>query len=161
MNRQHIDLKSFNDTFYKKICGARLQPVLDNIKRMKKAGIWVEITTLLIPGKNDSKEELKAIANFLVSVDKNIPWHISRFYPLYKMQDVNITPIEKIHEAVKIGKAEGLNYVYSGNVLGDRYENTCCSKCDKIIIKRTGYEIIIENKNKECDSCGTRLDIIN
>ncbi|MCK4552711.1 AmmeMemoRadiSam system radical SAM enzyme [Candidatus Pacearchaeota archaeon] len=115
IDAMNIDLKSFNDKFYLKICKARLKPVLETIKLAHKKKIWIEITTLIIPGENDSKEELEQIARFIASVDKNIPWHISRFFPAYKMLNKPITPIEKLKQAEKIGK-KYLKYVYIGNV---------------------------------------------
>ena len=115
IDAMNIDLKSFSDKFYIKLCGARLNPVLETIKRAYNAGIHIEITTLLIPGENDSDEELEKIAKFISSVDKNIPWHISRFFPMYKMNDKLPTPITTLKKAEKIGK-KYLNYVYLGNV---------------------------------------------
>lgn len=115
MDAMNIDLKSFNDEFYKKICRARLQPVLDTIKRAHEKGIHIEITTLIIPGENDSEKELEKIAKFIASIDKNIPWHISRFFPMYKMKDKPVTSIAKLKQAEKIGK-KYLKYVYVGNV---------------------------------------------
>jgi pyruvate formate lyase activating enzyme len=112
----NIDLKSFSNEFYKKICGARLQPVLDSIKRVQERGIHQEITTLLIPRENDSDVELKQIAEFIAGVDKNIPWHISRFHPDYQMLDKDITPYENLVRAREIGINAGLKYVYLGNV---------------------------------------------
>ena len=110
----NIDLKG-SDKFYQENCGAKVQPVLDTIKRAHKAGIHIEITTLLIPGLNDNEKELEKIAKFIASVDKKIPWHISRFFPMYKMLDKNITPISSLEKAYKIGKKH-LKYVYVGNV---------------------------------------------
>lgn len=115
IDAMNIDLKSFNDDFYKKICGARLQPVLDTIKMAHKSGIHVELTTLVIPGENDSEEEFEQIAKFISSVDKNIPWHISRFFPMYKMLDKEITPLSTLKKAEAIGK-KYLKYVHIGNV---------------------------------------------
>lgn len=112
----NIDLKSFSDEFYQKTCGARLQPVLDTIKRVQERGIHQEITTLLIPNENDSDAELTQIAEFIASVDKNIPWHISRFHPDYHMLSKDITPYESLIKAQKIGLKAGLEYVYIGNV---------------------------------------------
>ena len=157
----NIDLKSFNEEFYKKNCGAKLKPVLDNIKLAKELGIWVEVTTLLILGQNDSPEEIKKLAKFLASVDPRIPWHISRFYPTYKMQDVEATPTEKIHEAIKIGKEEGLKYIYSGNIGRDEYENTYCEKCGGKMIERQGYKIENKLEKNKCPNCGTKIPIIN
>jgi len=111
----NIDLKSFNEKFYNKLCSAKLKPVLETIKRCYKNKIHVEITTLIIPGENDSEEELEAIAKFISKIDKNIPWHISRFFPMYKMLNKPVTKIETLEKAYEIGK-KYLNYVYIGNV---------------------------------------------
>lgn len=115
IDAMNIDLKSFSDETYRKYCGAKLQPVLDTIKLAYKKKIHIEITTLVIPGLNDSEEELEKIAKFIASVDKNIPWHISRFFPMYRMLDKLTTPLETLKKAEKIGK-KYLNHVYIGNV---------------------------------------------
>ncbi len=141
----NVDLKAFSEEFYNKICKARLKPVLESIKRIYDAGIWLEITTLIVPNENDSEEELSKIAEFIASIDKNIPWHISRFFPQYKMGDKEITSFEKLKKAYQIGKDVGLNYVYIGNVIEENFESTFCPKCKTLLIKRAGYEI--ENKN--------------
>jgi len=155
----NVDLKSFRDGFYKKQCGARLQPVLDSLKKMKEKGIWVEITTLLIPTLNDSDEELRDIAGFISGLGKETPWHISRFHPQYKMTDLPVTPVSSLHRAVQIGKEAGLKYVYSGNVPGDQGENTHCFKCGHLLIERYGFRIISNNlKVNKCPQCGTILD---
>ncbi|MFA5062081.1 MAG: AmmeMemoRadiSam system radical SAM enzyme [Patescibacteria group bacterium] len=112
----NIDLKSFSDKFYIKTCQARLQPVLDNIKRLHKAGLWIEITTLVIPGENDSPAELKKIAEFIVSVSPDIPWHLSAFYPNYEMTGTGATDPGTLHTGQKIGQDAGLKYVYLGNI---------------------------------------------
>ena len=111
----NIDLKSFKEEFYTSYCGARLKPVLDTIKRFYDKGIHIEITTLIIPGLNDNEKELEKIAKFIASVDKKIPWHISRFFPMYKMLDKNVTPIDTLQIAYKIG-TKHLKNVYMGNV---------------------------------------------
>jgi len=116
LDAANIDLKSFSEKFYRDICKARLQPVLDTIKGMKSLGIWIEITTLLVPGLNDSRKELEQIAEFIAGVDKNIPWHISRFHPDYKFQDIAYTPIGTMEAAMQIGKKAGLMHVHLGNV---------------------------------------------
>jgi pyruvate formate lyase activating enzyme len=116
LDAANIDLKSFNENFYRNLCGASLKPVLDTIERMKAKGIWIEITTLLIPGKNDSYDELRDMASFLAGIDKNMPWHISRFHPDYKMLDDVITPVEIMEEARLIGAGQGLKNIYLGNV---------------------------------------------
>jgi len=117
LDATNIDLKAFTEEFYQEVCGARLKPVLENLIEIKKRRIWLEITTLIIPGKNDSEKELKQIAEFIKNeVGDDTPWHVSRFFPYYKMKDVPPTPIEKVYEAVEIGKKAGLKYVYPGNV---------------------------------------------
>lgn len=157
----NIDLKSFSDEFYKKVCGARLQPVLDSIKLMHKAGIWVEITTLIIPNQNDSSGELTQIARFLASIDVNIPWHISRFHPDYQMLDSQPTPLQTLEMAYQIGKKAGLNYVYLGNIVTKTGENTYCPKCGNLAIQRIGYEVeaLGIDKNGCCEKCGENLNI--
>jgi pyruvate formate lyase activating enzyme len=111
----NIDLKSISEEFYESLCRARLQPVKDTIERCVKAGMHVEVTTLLIPGENDSEKELERIARFLADLDKNIVWHISRFFPMYKMQDKRVTPMSSLEKAYKIGR-KYLKHVYLGNV---------------------------------------------
>jgi len=155
----NVDLKSFRDDFYKKHCGARLQPVLDSLKKMKEKEIWVEITTLLIPSLNDSDDELKDIARFIADLGKETPWHISRFHPQYKVRDLPVTPVDSLHRAGQIGKEAGLKYVYSGNVPGDKGENTYCFKCGNLLIERYGFRIVsLHLKENKCDQCGTVLE---
>lgn len=155
----NVDLKSFRDEFYKKQCGARLNPVLESLQKMKEQGIWVEITTLLIPTLNDSDEELKDIAQFIAGLGTETPWHISRFHPQYKMQYLPVTPLDSLHRAAQIGKEAGLKYVYSGNVPGDAGENTYCFKCGNLLIERYGFTIVGTNlQENKCPKCGTKLD---
>ncbi|HAR49748.1 radical SAM protein [Smithella sp. SCADC] len=155
----NVDLKSFRDDFYKKKCGARLNPVLESLKKMKEKGIWVEITTLLIPTLNDSEEELKDIAGFIAGLGVETPWHISRFHPQFKMQNLPATPVASLHRAVEIGKQAGLKYVYSGNVPGDEGENTYCFNCGNLLIERYGFRIVRNNlKGNKCNKCGTQLE---
>lgn len=154
----NVDLKSFRDEFYKKQCGARLDPVLDSLKKMKDLGIWLEITTLLIPGLNDSAHELKEIAFFIRELGPETPWHISRFHPQFKMLDVAPTSVSSLRRACAIGKEAGLHHVYSGNVPGDEGENTYCSNCQKLLIRRYGYRIIDHFlSGRQCSSCGQKL----
>ncbi|HNY49550.1 MAG TPA: AmmeMemoRadiSam system radical SAM enzyme [Smithella sp.] len=155
----NVDLKSFRDEFYNKYCGARLNPVLESLQTMKKKGIWVEITTLLIPGLNDSDEELKDIARFIAGLGRETPWHISRFHPQYKMRNRPVTPLDALHRAVQIGRETGLKYVYSGNVPGDDGENTRCFHCGKLLIERYGFRVGSMNlQGKKCSHCGTELE---
>ena len=137
------DLKSMKDNFYRKVCGARLKPVLDSIKLHHMLGIWLEVTTLIIPGYNDSSEELEEIARFIRDIDKNIPWHVSRFFPAYQLMNVPTTPLDTLKKAVEIGREVGLEYVYQGNV--GEGENTFCPNCGKLLRKRTGFDFV-ENK---------------
>jgi pyruvate formate lyase activating enzyme len=154
----NIDLKSFNDDFYKKICGARLQPVLDSIRNMFDAGVWLEVTTLLIPGLNDSKEELQEIANFLVSLAPDIPWHVTGFYPCYKLTDRPPTPADSLLRACEIGKRAGLNFVYGGNRPGSGGEDTLCPSCGQMLIGRHGFSIHSEHGiHGKCPACNTQI----
>jgi pyruvate formate lyase activating enzyme len=121
-------------------------------------GIWLEVTTLIVPGQNDSPQELTQIAEFLAKIDLNIPWHISRFFPQYKMPDIKPTPIETLKTAYKIGKQAGLKYVYVGNLVDSGRESTYCPQCKKIIIKRTGYKVgQIKIDHGKCAHCGERI----
>lgn len=152
----NIDLKAFTEAFYTDLCKARLAPVLETITYIaQKTNIWMEITTLLIPGKNDNPDELKALAAFLVKTcGSNIPWHISRFYPQYKMDDIEPTNAGSLQKAYDIGREAGLRYVYVGNVPGNQAESTFCPGCGEILIERSGYSIL-QNAIKEslCPNC--------
>ena len=153
----NVDLKG-DDEFYKKVCGARLGPVKETIGMMHSLGVWVEVTTLVIPGHNDSEQALREIAGFIASVDPCIPWHVSQFYPTYKMTDRPRTPIETLRRARGIGAAEGLKYVYEGNVPGEGGEDTECPSCGETLIKRSGYTIGEDRmKGGACPSCGLRI----
>jgi len=154
----NIDLKG-DDSFYKKVCGARLQPVLDNIRLMKELGIWVEVTTLIIPSYNDSEDTLRGIAEYIMSVDPSIPWHVSQFYPTYKLYDQPRTPVETLRRAREIGFEKGLKYIYEGNVPGEGGENTFCPHCRELLIKREGYEIF-ENRIQDnlCVKCMEQIE---
>jgi len=159
MHGANVDLKFFKDEMYKKICGAKLGPVLDTIIRMKELGVWVELTTLVIPGLNDSSEELKQIAEFIVSVDKSIPWHISRFYPTYKMADIPPTSADTLKNAREIGFEAGLRFVYTGNIPGDTGENTFCPSCGRELISRYGFSTgNINIKDGKCRWCGEDIE---
>lgn len=157
LDAANVDLKYFNDENYRKVCGGRLQPVLDIISLMRQLNIWVEVTTLVVPGENDSTRELKNIAGFLSGVGSEIPWHISRFHPDYKMTDAQSTPLSKLKEAHTIGKDAGLRYVYIGNVLEE--EKTYCYNCGQDLISRSGFSVIKNIlKDGKCPGCNTALD---
>ena len=154
----NIDLKAFTEKFYREICGARLEPVLDNIKLARELGIWVEVTTLVIPTLNDSPEEVRQIAEFIRDLDIDIPWHISQFYPTFKMNHLPRTPVETLHMARKIGLNAGLHYVYEGNVPGKGNENTYCHNCGNLLIDRWGYSILKNiTENGHCPSCKSSI----
>jgi len=134
----NVDLKSFSDTFYRRLCGARLGPVLDSIRTFHAAGVWVEVTTLLIPGQNTGEAELRQLAGFLVSVSPDIPWHVSAFHPDYQLQDLPRTSVRDLEQACRIGREAGLRFVYCGNVPGHDSENTRCPACGAVLIERRG-----------------------
>jgi pyruvate formate lyase activating enzyme len=161
LHAANVDLKAFTDGFYKRLCGGRLQPVLDGIARMHEMGVWVEVTTLLVPGENDDEGELRELAAWLAALDPDVPWHISRFHPAYKMRDHPSTPVRGIHRAVEIGYEAGLRYVYAGNVPGDPHEHTRCPACNAVAVERFGYRI--RNKlvdGDKCPQCGQALAIV-
>ncbi|MBU0530567.1 MAG: AmmeMemoRadiSam system radical SAM enzyme, partial [Nanoarchaeota archaeon] len=152
----NIDLKAFSDDFYVRNCKARLQPVLDNIKRMHDLGVWVEVTTLVIPGENDSERELRQIAEFIAGVSKSIPWHVSRFHPDYKMQEKEATPAETLEKAYIVGKEAGLKYVYTGNIPNGR-EDTECPECGNMLIDRFHSNMKGLERDK-CNKCKTKIE---
>jgi pyruvate formate lyase activating enzyme len=163
LDAANIDLKSFDDEFYRKNCGARLEPILDNLKLMKKLGTWIEITTLVIPTLSDSEEMFKKIARFILTeLGDQTPWHITQFSGLisYKLQHLPETPVETLKRTCQIGLETGLKYVYSGNVPGLASEDTYCPKCHAKNIDRHGYEITRHDRNGKCYKCGEDLDLI-
>jgi pyruvate formate lyase activating enzyme len=141
LHAANVDLKAFSDDFYRTMTGARLKPVLDSIRRMWEMGVWVEVTTLLIPGFNDSPDELKRLAAFLVSVSPDIPWHVSRFYPGYRLLDVPPTPVASVELALRIGREQGVRFVYGGNIPGHSSESTLCPRCGEIVLARQGFSL--------------------
>lgn len=156
----NIDLKGFNTDFYKKICGADLQGVVDAIKIYKALGIWVELTTLVIPGYNDREDEFRAIARFIKNdLGPETPWHVTAFYPTYKLTDAPRTPAKTLKKARDIGIEEGLRYVYEGNIPGSDGENTYCWRCTKLVIGRYGFTVSEYNiKDGACIFCGAVID---
>lgn len=156
LDAANVDLKSFSEGYYKKNCKARLQPVLDTIIAMKERGVWVEVTTLVVPGENDSDEELGRIAEFIAGVDNNIPWHVSRFHPDYRFRDRRATPLETLRRAWDIGHEKGLRYIYLGNV--PEGANTGCYNCGKLVVERRYMGLERSHlKNGHCPSCGTEI----
>ena len=161
LDAANIDLKGFTDSFYQEVVGgAVLGEVLESIRLHKRLGIWLEITTLIIPGLNDSDEELAAIARFIVNeVGCDTPWHVSSFHPTYHLTDRSATPYATVRRARQIGIAAGLRYVYVGNVPGDGGEDTLCPGCHAPLVTRRGFSVEdISVRNGKCPSCGFPLD---
>lgn len=155
----NVDIKAFTEGFYKKVCGARLAPVLESVERMRRLGIWVELTTLVIPTMNDSEEELRGLARWIAKTDKTMPWHLSAFHPAYKMKDLPPTPVATLHRAREIGLEEGLRYVYTGNIPGDAGESTYCYKCGTILIERIGFAVKKNSiRDSACPKCSAPID---
>jgi len=158
----NIDLKGFNNKSYKEVCGARLKPVLKMIELMKELDVWLEVTTLIIPGLNDGEQELRDIARFVKGVGAEVPWHVSQFYPAYKLMDRPVTPVATVRRAREIGMEEGLYYVYEGNVPGEGGENTYCYACGAVLIKRYGLSLRQNRlRDGKCPECGTTIEGID
>ncbi|MGA2915338.1 MAG: AmmeMemoRadiSam system radical SAM enzyme [Sedimentisphaerales bacterium] len=156
----NVDLKSFSEDYYKELCKAKLKPVLETIDYIaNRTKIWMEVTTLVVPGQNDSDEELKQIAEFLFNTGgADIPWHISRFYPQYEYTDTPPTPGATLQRAYDIAKAAGLHYVYIGNLRTIKGENTYCPKDKRLLIEREGFYVTKNDvKNGCCPSCNEKI----
>ena len=156
LDAANVDLKAFRDATYRRYVGARLQPVLDSLKLMKQLGIWVEVTTLLIPGLNDDPAELEEAANFIADeLGPETPWHLSRFFPAYRMQDVAPTPEATLTRAIEIARAAGLHYVYAGN--SRQTIDTNCHACGTPLVRRAGYRITANHVTSQttCPNCAT------
>ncbi len=160
LDAANVDLKAFRDETYRSVCGARLQPVLDSLKSMKELGIWVEVTTLVVPGLNDSEAELRDLAQFLATdLGVETPWHVSRFHPDYQMLDRAPTPEATLRRAYDLGREAGLRYVYVGNLPGARLEDTYCPSCGAGVLRRRGYQIVERALlNGHCARCGAVID---
>ena len=160
LDAANVDLKAFRDETYRTVCGARLQPVLDSLVRMKELGVWVEVTTLVVPDLNDSTEELGEIARFIAAeLGEEVPWHVSRFHPDYKMYDRGPTPPGTLQRAYELGREAGLRYVYVGNMPGARLEDTVCPNCGQTVIERWGFQVRRRNlRDDKCGHCGTPID---
>jgi len=156
LDAANVDLKSYRNEYYRKYCKAKLDPVPESIAYMRELGIWVEVTTLVIPGESDSDAELSDIAKFIAQVDVDIPWHISRFHPDYQFSDHSATPVETMRRAKEIGIAHGLRYVYLGNVASD--SDTRCHKCGNTLVKRAYFSSEASGlKDGRCASCGSTI----
>ncbi len=160
LDAANVDLKAFTEKYYNKLCKAKLKHVKDTLKLMKSLGVFVEVTTLIIPGLNDDKQQLENLALFIAeSLGTETPWHISRFHPTYKLTDRSPTPVKTLVMAREIGINAGLKYVYTGNVPGEDGEKTYCYNCGSLLIDRWGYNIrknLIEKGI--CTHCGAKID---
>jgi pyruvate formate lyase activating enzyme len=156
LDAANVDLKAFTDRFYGKYCKARLEGVLDTLRYMKELGIWVEVTTLLIPTLNDDPEEVRNLTRFIAKeLGPETPWHVSRFYPQYREQSLPPTEVSVLRQARQIGIEEGLSFVYTGNVPGDSGEKTSCPECSQLLVDRVGYTIRSSAvKDGRCPKCG-------
>ncbi|HLE21292.1 MAG TPA: AmmeMemoRadiSam system radical SAM enzyme [Vicinamibacteria bacterium] len=153
----NIDLKSFRDSYYRRICGAVLQPVLDSIERSLRKGMWVEVTTLVVTGLNDSSEELRDVARYLAGLSRDIPWHVSRFFPAYRLTDREPTPEKTLRRARDIGEEEGLHHVYVGNLPGEP-EDTLCPDCGEVLLERSDLRLLANHLRKgACPRCSRPL----
>jgi pyruvate formate lyase activating enzyme len=162
LDAMNIDVKAFNDDFYKNICKSKLEPVLNTCMLAKELGIHLELTYLVIPGFNDSLEEIKKFCKWIVEgLDDKTPVHFSRFHPDYNMTNVQATPMETLLKIYEVAKETGVLYPFLGNVFHGEYENTYCPKCGSISIERDNYSINIDGLNKDtCRKCGNHLPII-
>lgn len=155
----NVDLKSFDNLMHRKLTGGQLEPVLNTLKTIKENNAWLEITNLIIPGWTDNPETIRQMANWLFDNGfSETPVHFSRFYPTYKLENENHTPVEVVLDAMKTAISAGLKYVYTGNMRGQDHENTCCPQCGKLLIKRNGFEVLENNlKNNKCKNCSAIL----
>ena len=162
LDAANIDLKAMTDSFYQKECKAKLQPVLDTLKRFSHMGVWLEVTTLLIPGKNDGKTELKDLAGFVASeLAPHVPWHVSAYTPRYKYSATGPgpTPRASLESALEIGREAGLHHVYAGNLPGHQSESTFCPDCGKRVVHRSGYAIrSLDLDRGACPDCGRAVE---
>jgi pyruvate formate lyase activating enzyme len=155
----NIDLKAFSQEFYSSYTQGDLTTVLNTLKILDQEGVWIEITNLLIPGANDSEEDLRLLCRWVVeNLGPETPVHFSRFFPMYKLTNLSPTPLSSLKRAEKIAKEEGVQFIYIGNVPQHTGENTYCPNCGKLLIKRVGYHIL-ENKIKKdkCPHCGEKI----
>jgi pyruvate formate lyase activating enzyme len=161
LHAANVDLKSFSDEFYKSECKARLKPVLETLKRMHAAGIWLEVTTLLIPGKNDDPKELAQLAGFLArELSPDLPWHVSAYTPRYQYTrgGPGPTPVRSLEMALAVGKEAGLNYIYAGNVPGHGSESTNCPDCGQRLVTRRLFSVKANHLDRgRCPNCGTAI----
>jgi len=158
LDAANIDLKFMRDDLYRKVCSARLDPVLESIRLHHELGIWIEVTTLIIPGYNDSEEDLRKIASFIVDVDPAVPWHVSAFFPTYLLRDAPPTPFRTLQEARRIGLDEGLHHVYTGNLPDEEGSSTRCHACGSVVIQRGAMGVRSDvPPGGACPACGRKI----
>jgi pyruvate formate lyase activating enzyme len=161
LHAANVDLKAFSDEFYRDVVGARLAPVLSSIERLYERGVWLEVTTLLIPGLNDGEDDLRGLAGFLAAVSPDIPWHVSRFHPTYRMLDRPPTPLSSLDRAVALGREAGLHYIYPGNVPGHDGESTFCPECGERVIERRAFSLGSRRLDRDrCTRCGHPIPMV-
>lgn len=157
LDAANIDIKAFSEKFYREICGAKLAPVLETIERLHSLGVWLEITTLIIPGLNDRQQELRGLAKFIAAISPDIPWHLSAFHPAYKLTDAPCTPVDSLLQAREIGLSTGLHYVYLGNVQLPGASDTICPDCGEVLAVRSGLSGKQSRLVSKCSSCGRAI----
>ncbi|EDY36484.1 radical SAM domain protein [Aciduliprofundum boonei T469] len=162
LDAMNIDVKAFRDEFYRKIAGARLQPVIDTVERAYRMGIHIELTYLIIPDLNDDSKEIRKFAEWVYELSPEIPVHFSRFFPMYKLTDKPPTPLKTMHNAYKIAKEVGLEYIYLGNTWEPEYESTYCPNCGNLLIERVYYNTELKGLTKDgkCNRCGKKINIV-
>jgi pyruvate formate lyase activating enzyme len=158
LDAANVDIKGLRDEVMKRELKACHAPVLESVRRLKARGVWVEATTLVVPGSNDSDDELRGIAEFIASVDHDLPWHLSAFHPDYQVLDRPRTPRHTLDRAMEIGRRAGLRYVYAGNVGDAKGESTTCPGCGVVVIERRGFDVgRVRLAAGRCTSCGTTI----
>ena len=158
LDAANVDVKAFNEKFYREYCSARLKPVLETIVAMHARGIWLEVTTLLIPGLNDDREEITQLIGFLLKLDEGLPWHVSRFFPQHRLQHISPTGKDSIHGFLRLGAEMGLKYLYGGNLPSADWNDTHCPQCKKKLIRRVGYQTeILALQSGHCRFCGKKI----
>ena len=159
MDAVKIDLKAFSDKFYREVCRGRLEPVLQALKIIREAGVWLEIVYLVLPTMNDGTDEIRALSAWIrKELGPDVPIHFSRFHPTYLMKKLPPTPVDTLERLKKIAQTEGLRYVYIGNVPGHSGESTFCPKCGARLIHRTGYNVRVEALHGDtCKQCGLKI----
>lgn len=155
----NVDLKGFTEDYYRKMCFGELKPVLETLKLLKEMNVWVEVTNLIIPTLNDDFNKIKEMCKWIKdNLGSDVPLHFSRFFPCYKLENLSITPEETLLKAKKIAEEAGLKYVYVGNIMTVKGENSYCQKCRKLLIERTGFSVIQNNiKNSSCKFCNEKI----